>query len=106
MGPKFLSQPDLEGSSTAPCKPMTDTDPCFEKSATCMSDHNCTKSFCANLGKIGCDNAQCVFMDIGDMSHCMSPENSSKSLSQRDAAGFSKKNLLVTNILMRESERW
>ena len=44
---------------------------------------------------------QCVFMDMGNMSHCMSPmsaEHASKLLSQRDLEGFSKKNPLATTI--------
>eukprot|EP00746_Dinoflagellata_sp_MGD_P149146 gnl/MRDRNA2_/MRDRNA2_81221_c0_seq1.p1 gnl/MRDRNA2_/MRDRNA2_81221_c0~~gnl/MRDRNA2_/MRDRNA2_81221_c0_seq1.p1 ORF type:complete len:120 (-),score=13.18 gnl/MRDRNA2_/MRDRNA2_81221_c0_seq1:636-950(-) len=98
--PNLLLHHGLGGVSTGPCMPMTDTDPCFEKSATCINDHNCTKSFCANLGKIGCDNAQCVFMDMGDMSHCMSPDHPLKLLSQRDLEGFSWKNPLAQTILI------
>jgi len=43
-----------------------------------MSENNCTANFCANLGKIGCDNAQCQFMKAGNNSHCMSPEHPPK----------------------------
>jgi len=61
------------GPAPAPvCKPMTESDPCFQK---CGPGKNCTAAVCMKMGKIGCNKTQCELMGKdGDASaHCMSP---------------------------------
>merc|ERR1712159_457152 len=55
----------------ADCKPMTDSDPCFE--AKGPGSHP-SAADCTALGHIGCDGAMCMVMGEGsENSHCMSP---------------------------------
>mmetsp|Transcript_120660 Transcript_120660/g.209510 ORF Transcript_120660/g.209510 Transcript_120660/m.209510 type:complete len:261 (-) Transcript_120660:105-887(-) len=54
------------------CKPMSPTDPCYQK---CSPGMNCTSEICESLGKIGCNDTQCELMGKNgtNTSHCMSP---------------------------------
>merc|ERR1712117_782742 len=59
----------MGGSTTtkdAACKPMTMTDPCFEK-----CHENCTVDDCTKMGNIGCSGRPCSLMEMKNMSHCM-----------------------------------
>jgi len=55
------------------CKPMTSTDPCFEKCNPEMKlTYNCSENLCKDLGAIGCKNSHCQVMGSGSEAHCMS----------------------------------
>jgi len=56
------------------CKPMTSSDPCFEKCHLGVPQ-NCTSEICLAAGKIGCMGVQCKLMGTSGTSsaHCMSP---------------------------------